>query len=447
MIQPIVIGLTFALHAQWSASTAMDLHQRVEALRAKGEPVLVADFKPKSIDPKDNAKSELEAAFKVLRTDSEAWQAVQLRDDEPKLPLSPEWAELLKQITAENADALKYLAAAHQKPLTDAQIEFKTPVLMMARPMLMKTRESMYLLRYRAWHAASAGRYDDAMSALGQTEALSAFAGSHRTLIGHLVATGIDSSHAETLIRLSPHLQVGDAPGNVSRKVVAEQIARLMDHAALRNSARQGFQGERMQVLDSIAALRSGKLNANRAIAIAPQLPIDARSLMHPVLNMNARVALDYMTLLIDASDAPDAPAFQKSLGDKTRALEKDLERMPYRLAGILVPSLARAATVSYTAMTHREAAATALAIRLYQRDHNDQRPARLEDLVPKYLPRLPRDYLADNQPLRYRAGDTPILWSVGDDGIDSGGKEADPNLSLREQRDRVDVVWKLGAE
>jgi hypothetical protein len=96
--------------------------------------------------------------------------------------------------------------------------------------------------------------------------------------------------------------------------------------------------------------------------------------------------------------------------------------------------------------MTAREAAAAALAVRWYAVDHNGQLPAKLEDLVPAYLPRLPRDYQADNQPLKYRAGQDAILWSVGEDGIDSGGRERDPTKSAAEERGKYDEVFPLTA-
>jgi hypothetical protein len=53
----------------------------------------------------------------------------------------------------------------------------------------------------------------------------------------------------------------------------------------------------------------------------------------------------------------------------------------------------------------------------------NGQYPERLDQLVPDFLPRLPIDY-ADRKTLRYRrTGDTYILYSVGVNGVDDGGK------------------------
>jgi len=84
----------------------------------------------------------------------------------------------------------------------------------------------------------------------------------------------------------------------------------------------------------------------------------------------------------------------------------------------------ARARTLSmfYAARCCTEAATTMFALGEYHR-RNVQYPERLDQLVPEFLPRLPIDY-ADRKTLRYRrTGDTYILYSVGTNGVDDGGK------------------------
>lgn len=62
------------------------------------------------------------------------------------------------------------------------------------------------------------------------------------------------------------------------------------------------------------------------------------------------------------------------------------------------------------------------LAIRLFQNEHGHPPPT-LNDLVPAYLPAVPLDPYS-NQPLQYRLdGGDFILYSVGKDGRDNGGR------------------------
>jgi hypothetical protein len=67
--------------------------------------------------------------------------------------------------------------------------------------------------------------------------------------------------------------------------------------------------------------------------------------------------------------------------------------------------------------------------------------PETLAALVPKFLTEVPLDP-CDGQPLRYRlqSDGSPVVWSIGIDGIDEGGK---PHRN-RESGDRVWVTRPL---
>jgi hypothetical protein len=70
------------------------------------------------------------------------------------------------------------------------------------------------------------------------------------------------------------------------------------------------------------------------------------------------------------------------------------------------------------------------LAIRAYKADHG-RYPAKLSDLVPTYLKKLPDDPFTPNAALKYRLnGNKYVLYSIGPDGKDNGGKPiCDPQL------------------
>ena len=76
----------------------------------------------------------------------------------------------------------------------------------------------------------------------------------------------------------------------------------------------------------------------------------------------------------------------------------------------------------------HLAFAQTGMALAAYRADH-DQYPKQLEELVPKYLARLPRDLYAEQAPLHYlRETSGYTLYSVGQNGIDEHGAETDRN-------------------
>jgi hypothetical protein len=76
--------------------------------------------------------------------------------------------------------------------------------------------------------------------------------------------------------------------------------------------------------------------------------------------------------------------------------------------------------------------------------------PGQLSDLVPEYLPALPRDFM-NGKALVYRqrpAGDEFLLYSVGVDGKDDGGNavQQDDKKVYRQIWDGRDAVWPTAA-
>jgi hypothetical protein len=65
------------------------------------------------------------------------------------------------------------------------------------------------------------------------------------------------------------------------------------------------------------------------------------------------------------------------------------------------------------------------LALRLHQADHDGRLPETLDELVPAYLPAVPRDPFArTDAPLCYRKDGTEwTVYSVGPNGADDGGR------------------------
>jgi hypothetical protein len=114
--------------------------------------------------------------------------------------------------------------------------------------------------------------------------------------------------------------------------------------------------------------------------------------------------------------------------------------------ARIMMPSLDRAIETGYRVQNDRHMAAVALAMRLYQQDYNGQRPATIEELVPKYLPEVPSDSLSGGK-IRYDAK-RAIIWNVGANGTDENGDATPVRRSAVPDRwNMVDAVLFLDAK
>ena len=97
-------------------------------------------------------------------------------------------------------------------------------------------------------------------------------------------------------------------------------------------------------------------------------------------------------------------------------------ESMRYMPVKMLMPTFTPAAHIMETVTQMRDAALTAVALELYRRRTGNW-PEHLDDLVPDLLPQVPRDRL-DGHTLKYRlVDDRPLLYSVGADRDDDGGR------------------------
>jgi hypothetical protein len=70
------------------------------------------------------------------------------------------------------------------------------------------------------------------------------------------------------------------------------------------------------------------------------------------------------------------------------------------------------------------------LALRCYQSEHG-RAPANLDQLVPAYLRGVPIDPFSNNPLIYRRTGSKWLLYSVGEDAVDDGGKPVSPSTSF----------------
>jgi len=90
-------------------------------------------------------------------------------------------------------------------------------------------------------------------------------------------------------------------------------------------------------------------------------------------------------------------------------------------MAHFAIPSLATMQTAKCKESVDVDSTRLLLAIRAYSLETGDL-PETLEQLVPKYLTEVPLDDF-DGKPMRYSKEDK-VIYSIGDDLVDSGGKE-----------------------
>jgi len=132
---------------------------------------------------------------------------------------------------------------------------------------------------------------------------------------------------------------------------------------------------------------------------------------------------------LMDAMEAEIRRPMWEWDGAVERELEEGrrgaIDRLSFRLVDVLIPSLTRAGAVARFAETERDGVVIAIALELHKRRHGAW-PASLDELVPGLLPAAPVDPL-NGESLRYRLREDgrPVVYSVGEDGDNDGGRPA----------------------
>ena len=105
-------------------------------------------------------------------------------------------------------------------------------------------------------------------------------------------------------------------------------------------------------------------------------------------------------------------------------------------------PKFARVASMEAVNQVRQLVARTALAVERWRLAHAGGLPATLAELVPTYLPSVPVDPF-DDQPIRFkRLPQGYVVYSVGPDGADNGGKD-DPNKTP--DKPGYDVSFSVG--
>jgi hypothetical protein len=199
-----------------------------------------------------------------------------------------------------------------------------------------------------------------------------------------------------------------------------EQLQHLMEDEATQPSLLIAMRSARIGMDGALKAFKAGKFNyQSYGIRLPVLLPAPAMSIVDATKARGAHAPyLRYTTELVEIAKLP--------LPEQKERLKR-LHKPDAVLPAILTAFMEGGDDKKILQIFHRHQAlldsiVAALAVERYRRDKGHW-PETLADLVPDYLPKVPLD-LYDGAPLRYRQlDDGVVVYSVGPDGQDDGGK------------------------
>jgi serine/threonine protein kinase len=216
------------------------------------------------------------------------------------------------------------------------------------------------------------------------------------------------------------------------------EIQRELEKVNLIPICQNGFMGERAATLQFLDLPRdvparlvsgSGEIEPNMLFYYA---------MPEGWIYQNMRIFAQQHQMIIESMDVRGALVSAQMTASNAAAMEREFSvPTPYNFfASMAMPNYAKATTAMARNQTRANLGACAFALERY-RVKNGNYPAKLEDLTPEFMHKLPHD-VVNGEPLKYRR-ETPerfILYSVGWDLKDDGGKTS-------ERSDQGDWVWK----
>ena len=364
-----------------------------------------------------------------------------------KRPWSEKEFPILAGWLAANEKPLALLVTASKRPRRyDPLISGDGSVIMILLSAVNEYREAAQALTARAMLRVDEGKVDKAWEDLLACHRLARLAGQGPTLVEALVAIAVDGRACAGDQGLLQHARLAPAqiaairadldklpplPKMVDRINVAERFFYL-DCAGM--VAREGFSslsvvaggGKREGILDSL---------------------VDSAAKMVVDWDQVLRMGNTWYDRMVEAYGKPTRAERQKALGkidDDLRQLAmsiKDYESLGLSMLGgpryaiservgqifvcLLLPAVSSAASAEDRGAMQFDLTRLAFALAAFRADRGTY-PARLADLVPKYVAKVPKDIFSAAE-LHYRPeGDGYLLYSVGVNGKDDGGKGYD---------------------
>jgi hypothetical protein len=249
----------------------------------------------------------------------------------------------------------------------------------------------------------------------------------------------------QEIVTANPKLWSNDQLRDLAHQLVASQI-----------DWRRGFQGERTCFYDSMQRVYTDNGNGDGRLALQVSKDQNLFQLIESVTtggaanaSMFSNAGVAFFTLpaanmaiagrkemtaefdqITDRALARLGEPYwswkdQPSLDAEVKAItDGPISRFRYFFVMLMTPSYDTFLNRVVASDGNRDGVFIGLALELYHREHGKW-PESLNELSPKYLPTLPADPIT-GKPLHYKiVGDQPIVYSVGVDGDDDGGRLA----------------------
>lgn len=400
------------------------MDERLARYRAAGLPTTLVELDAwyRSVPEAENAAPELLeaiAAWRHLDTNGLPQPANGSSRPNPGAAwLAAAGAELVS-----NAVPLAQIHAALERPRSRYPVNLQTGVnLSFAH--LSPAKQVAQQLGAEARYAAETGDTERAMTALLAMLRTGRTLEEEPLLISYLVRIALNAIAIDAAQAVISHGPLNE-PG-------LRRLQQAFVEAEATNHLGRAIAGERCLILDG---LNRPALQMFTAFAApgnsAPQLFPMIFARLYDLSGLKGNdlgFCLDRLDDLADGvtHTSGNAIAPQQQLQDQIDSLSSWRGRLR-PLSRQTLPAFVKVLSKDLRSVATLRCAQTALAVERWRLAHGNALPPALNALVPEYLAAVPMDPM-DGQPLKYHAlSPGYVVYSIGEDGTDDGGKERKP--------------------
>lgn len=357
----------------------------------------------------------------------QAWEALAARNDEPEKwdRAVAEWLhpsegkfnpddERMRVFLERSQPAIELLRKAAERPACNFGTQYNPPSVAVVLPSLSKMRDLSRLLCLSSRAAASKGRMADAMDDLHAAWVLAEHCTAEPALIASLVAFAAEAQAFDTFQYVLDHGTLNHESLDATSSTVPVSYQDALHRSMQMETA---FGMSMFTMADPAMAFPAERAPGVANAVIGAAAP-------YRVFLWSADVAayLRWMHRYEQLSSEP----FFKSVSEWQSPRQKaGREGVGGLLASIIAPSFSRSAELAATADAQRRLVTLTIAMWRYRLAEGSF-PSDLGQLVPHYVFEVPTDPFSGESIKMARTDDGIIIYSVGPDLNDDGGKALD---------------------
>ena len=427
LVALLIVGLV-STAVTWRMRLRHAVDTQLAALRSAGLPTSGAELNQwyPSVPDSENAALVLTQAFALMRTfpDHRSNEVARFKPPPRGQPLTPGQVQLLSDYVKLNAAALETAAVAVKMPRSRYPVDL-TPGAYALLPHLSKIKTLAQTSSDEAMLAIDAGRAPDAAKSLKTTLGLARTLDAEPLLISQLVRIAILK-----IARVTLEQRLNAGPTD---ELELTELAFAFAGAGRSNSMARAFAGEQAMAIPyfHMSWAEMDRLAKNGEDAsdspVGPPAPGPEPFLFRLTGFFERDLRFYCGVMRTNLALASLGPPGSLAATNMDKPVEARIRSRHYILSGLLLPALSRALVRDAEGAAHIRISGVALALERF-RLANQRLPDSLAELVPRFLEEFPADPF-DGAPLRYRRLPKGyVVYSIGRDGRDDGGKEPPPN-------------------